>query len=218
VSELSRSVVVVGAGPGLGASLARRFAREGYRPVLLARDPHRLVDADLDAAGAVRLAADAADPAALRTALAAAVAEVGDPEVLLFNPSPTVEAPPSEVSPDDVLMGLRVVAVGAVVTTQAVLPAMLSAGHGSLLFTGSGAALRPWAPMVAVAMQKAALRAYVLALADEVAPRGVHAGLVTVQGVLGSRPELAPDAVAEHFWAAHSSPPEQWRADVQVTG
>lgn len=212
MAQLSRSVVVVGAGPGLGAAVARRFAREGYRPVLLARRPEQVDGLD----DAVRLAVDAGDPEALEAAFAQVRSAVGDPEVLVFNPSPTVLAPPSEVAPEDVLLGLRVVAVGAVVAAQAVLPAMREAGRGTLLFTGSGAALRPYPPMVAVAVQKAALRAYVLALADEVAPWGVHAGLVTVQGVLGSSPALEPDAVAEAFWTVHSQPAQLWDKELEI--
>lgn len=216
MGDLSPTVVVVGAGPGLGAAIARRFARERYRPVLLARDPARIEDPDL--ADALRVPVDAGDPNALRAALAQVSEVVGDPEVLVFNPSPTVLAPPSEVTVDDVLAGLRVVAAGAVVASQAMLPAMRAAGHGSLLFTGSGAALRPWPPMVAVAMQKAALRAYVLALADEAAPWGVHAGLVTIRGVLGSGPAYEPDAVAEQFWTLHTQPAGSWVLDLEISG
>lgn len=210
--------MVVGAGPGLGAAVARRFAREGFRPVLLARDPERGLDPALIAAGAVRIEADAGDPESLRRAFGQVTQRSGHPEVLVFNPSPTVLAPPSEVAVEDLLMGLRVVAGGAVVATQAVLPAMRAAARGTLLFTGSGAALRPYPPMVAVAVQKAALRAYVLALADEVAPWEVHAGLVTVQGVLGASPSLTPEAVAEQFWAVHAQPRPDWQSERLVTG
>ena len=76
-------------------------------------------------------------------------------------------------------------AVAAVTAAQEVLPAMRAAGRGTLLFTGSGVALKPWAPGAALGMQKAALRSYVFALADEVGPLGIHAATVTIQGVVG---------------------------------
>jgi NAD(P)-dependent dehydrogenase (short-subunit alcohol dehydrogenase family) len=209
---LSRSVVVVGAGPGLGAAIARRFAREGFVPVLLARDPDRVTGEDL--AHAVRLPTDAADPKTLAATFAQVRAAVGDPGVLVFNPSLSISGAPSEVEPDDVARGLALGAVAAVTSAHAVLPAMRAVGAGTLLFTGSGVALKPFAPMVALGMQKAALRSYVLALADEVGPLGIHAATVTIRGVLGSGPAFAPEAVAEHFWTLHAQPPAQWQTEV----
>ena len=213
---LTRTAVVVGAGPGLGLALARRFAREGYALALLARAPERLDLADLPAASTH--AVDLAD----RTALAAALADVrsrhGDPEVLLFNASATVMGLPSEVDPGAVAAALAVGVVAGVVCAQDVAPAMRAAGAGSLLFTGGGTALKPWAAGTAIGLQKSALRNYVLALHDEMAPLGVHAGMVTVHGMIAPGTPYAPDLIAEAFWSLHTQPRAEWAAEIDFFG
>ncbi len=218
MGELADIVVVVGAGPGMGLAIARRFAAGGVRPVLVARDPGRLEAPDLDALGAVRLSADVTDTTSLRAAFAQVRRSVGDPAVMVFNPSLGVPGTPTEVAPEVISAGLALGAVAAVTASQEVVPAMRGAGRGTLLFTGSGVAVTPWVGGVSLSMQKAALRSYALALAEEVAPEGVHAATVTIQGIVGSSPGLAPEAIAEHFWSLHTQPRESWQAEIVVTG
>ena len=186
--------------------------------MLVARDPAGIDAPDLDALGAVRLAADAADETSLREAFAQVRGQVGDPAVLVFNPSLGIPGLPSEVPPGDVARGLALGAVAAVTAAQEVLPAMRAAGRGTLLFTGSGVALKPWAPGAALGMQKAALRSYVFALADEVGPLGIHAATVTIRGVVGSAPAFEPTALAEHFWTLHAQPRDAWDTELLATG
>ena len=202
----------------MGLAVARRFAAGGLRPVLVARDPAGIDAADLDALGAVRLTADAADEASLRAVFAQVRALVGDPAVLVFNPSLGIPGLPSEVPPADVARGLALGAVAAVTAAQEVLPAMRAAGRGTLLFTGSGLSLKPWAPGAALGMQKAALRNYVFALADEVGPLGIHAATVTIKGVVGNGPAFQPEALAEHFWTLHTQPEGSWTTELLATG
>lgn len=218
MAELADIVVVVGAGPGMGLAIARRFAAGGVRPVLVARDPGRIDAPDLDALGAVRLSADVTDTTSLRAAFAQVRRSVGDPAVMVFNPSLGVPGTPTEVPPEVISTGLALGAVAAVTATQEVVPAMRAAGRGTLLFTGSAVALTPWVGGVSLSMQKAALRSYVLALAEEVAPDGVHAATVTIQGMVGSSPAFAPQALAEHFWTLHTQPRDSWQAELLATG
>ena len=218
MTDLAEAVVVVGAGPGMGLAVARRFAAGGLRPVLVAREPAGVDAPDLDVLGAVRLAADAADEASLRAVFAQVRALVGDPAVLVFNPSLGIPGLPSEVPPSDVARGLALGAVAAVTAAQEVLPAMRAAGRGTLLFTGSGVGIKPWSAGTALSMQKAALRSYVFALADEVGPLGIHAATVTIKGVVGSGPAFQPEALAEHFWTLHTQPRDAWTPELLATG
>ncbi len=218
MSELADVVVVVGAGPGMGLAVARRFAAEGFRPVLVARDPARIDAPDLEALGAVRLAADVADEGSLRAAFAQVRDLLGDPSVLVYNPSLMIPGLPTEVTPADIAHGFAVGVLGAVAAAQEVVPAMKAAGEGTLLFTGGGLGIKPWAPAAALGMQKAALRNYVLALADELSPLGIHAATVTIQGVVGSKPAFAPEALAEHYWTLHSQPQASWQPELLATG
>jgi NAD(P)-dependent dehydrogenase (short-subunit alcohol dehydrogenase family) len=220
---LSRSVVVVGAGPGLGAAVARRFAREGFRVGLLARSPDGIDPEGMDLAGPpVTVAADIADEPGLRAALADLRRQVGDPEVAVFNASVSVPGAPTELGYDATLAGLRVGLLGALVTAQELAPAMRADGRGAVLLTGSGVALRPPPTSSALAMQKAALRNLAYALAGELGPDGVHVATVTIRGGLapGSGTPFDPERVADVFWALYEDggePADRWRVEVEIT-
>jgi NAD(P)-dependent dehydrogenase (short-subunit alcohol dehydrogenase family) len=125
---------------------------------------------------------------------------------------------PTEVAPDAVAAALAVGVVAGVVCAQDLAPAMRTAGGGSLLFTGGGTALKPWAAGTAIGLQKAALRNYVLALHDELAPLGIHAGMVTVHGMIAPATAYDPDLIAEAFWGLHTQPRVEWAAEVDFTG
>ncbi len=215
MAELVDAVVVVGAGPGMGLAIGRRFAAEGYLPVFVVREGGTLETPDLDS---VVIGADASDEASLKAAFAHIRESVGDPAVMVFNPSAWVDGLPSEVTPNALAAGLRLGALGAVASSQAVLPAMRAAGRGTLLFTGSVAATNPSLTGVGLGMQKAAMRNYVLALAKEVGPHGIHAATITIQGSLGSAPGYEPEALAEHFWALHAQPRADWQPELLATG
>jgi len=196
-------VIVVGAGPGLGMALARRFAAGGFRPALLSRRPPETAAADLE--DAVLVAADVADPDALTRGIEAAVGQVGPVQALLFNPSVTLMGRPSQVDPAAAADALAVGAVGAITAAQAVLPHMRAQGRGTLLFTGGGTALKPWVDAVAIGLQKAALRNYALALAAELRSEPLRAGTITINGVIGSA-GFEPDLIAQTFWEWHLDP------------
>jgi len=196
---------VVGIGPGLGAALARRFAHEGYAVLGLARDPAKLA---LEPGVALR-AADAADAGGLAAALREGARAADDPvEVLLYNAYRAImaEGGASSLDPGALVEDFRVNVAGALAAAWAVLPGMLAAGRGTILFTGGGLALDPtgWLPAASLAIGKAGLRSLAFTLHAELAPRGVHAGTVTVAGMI--RPGTAFD------------PPGAFRAEIVFHG
>jgi short-subunit dehydrogenase len=216
------AVTIVGAGPGLGLAIARRFGREGARLALIARTPGNLdrLVADLSAHGvtAAGFPADIAEPHQLTAALSAARERFGDPAVLIFNPSVTVEGKPTEIDYDDLVQAFRIGVASLLVAVDAVVPAMRAAGHGTVLVTGSGLALRPFAPMSAIAVQKAAVRSLALSLAAELAPAGIHVATVTIQGVISRGTDFEPDLIAEHYWRLHQQLADSWESEVRFTG
>ncbi|MDP3417099.1 SDR family NAD(P)-dependent oxidoreductase [Falsiroseomonas sp.] len=207
---------ILGYGPGLGAALATRFASGGYRVVGLARDPAR------HAASGIELrAADAADPGSLTAALDAPV------DVLICNAyRATMAAPgPSALPVAELAADFAVNVGGALAAAQAVLPGMRTAGRGSILFTGGGLALDPtgWLPAASLAIGKAGLRSLAQTLHAELAPAGIHAGTVTVAGMIApgtAPPGIAfhPARIAEAFWSLHQDPPGAFRAEIIFQG
>jgi len=211
--------VVVGAGPGMGMALARRFGRSSDSVALVARRPEALSSyvQELAALGvpAQGFPADVGDEGSLRAAFSAIRADLGDPDVLLYNASLNPPGLPLEVSVADVEASLRVGAVGALVAAQEVLPAMRARGSGSVLVTGGGLALAPWPGATALGMSKAAVRNLVQVLARDLEGTGVRAGTVTIRGIVGT-PGFDPDDIAERFWMLHTQAPASGEVEVFI--
>ena len=212
------TVVVVAAGPGLGRAVARRFAREGAIIGLIARSTDHLAElaAELRAAGATVAAAacDVADPVTLRQAFVTLRELVGDPTVLVFNASEYVEGRPAEVSYEAFMHGVYVGVGAALVSVQEVVPAMRSAGRGTLLLTGSVAAEKPSVSAATVGVAKAALRNLGLSLHKELGPDGIQAVTVTIRGVLQGPNALDVDEIADYYWVLHTQPRASWTPEV----
>jgi len=213
--------VVVAAGPGLGRSVALRFGREGADVALVARSADRLepLADEVRALGvrALAVSADVADASSLRQGLAAVRRTLGDPTVAVYNGSEYVEGTPTTVAYDAFVHCLLVGIGGALVTVQAVVPAMRAAGRGTVLLTGSEAALRPYAGAAAVGVAKAGLRSLALSAAAELTSSGVQVATVTVRGRLKAGTRFDPDLVADHYWALHRRRREEWEPELVLT-
>jgi NAD(P)-dependent dehydrogenase (short-subunit alcohol dehydrogenase family) len=213
-STTSRSVVVVGAGPGMGAAIARRFAREGFRVGLLSRrlstlDP--LVEEFVSLGVEVHAAAgDVSYAESLRTGMAELTSALGIPDVLVYNVSVPAPGRVSMLDPVQFLASMATNAGGFITTVQTVLQAMRERGSGTILLTGSGAALNPWPDGSAVSAGKAAQRNLLHSLAKEVSGDGVHACTVTIKGLVLPGTAFDPDLIAEEFWTLHCQPPGEW--------
>ncbi|HZB50774.1 MAG TPA: SDR family NAD(P)-dependent oxidoreductase [Mycobacteriales bacterium] len=214
--------VIVGAGPGLGLAVARRFAREGAAVALVARNAQRLagmVEELRDTAGsgssAAAFVADAGDPAQLRAALGSVRSALGEPTVLVHHLSVPVAGTPTTMSYEEFHAGLAGGVGALLVAAQELVPAMRGAGRGTVLVTGGGLALSPSAAYAGLAAQKAAVRSLALSLAQEVAPDGVHVATVTVQGIIQPGGHYDPDRIAEVYWALHTEPRDEWRTEVR---
>jgi len=214
-----RAAVVVGAGPGMGAAIARRFRQEGYAVGLVARHPDRLraLAAGIAPDGVAVAAADVGDEGGLRAALGDLAAALGDPAVLVFNPSLHVPGPPTDTAYGDYVGAFRVGTAGLLVCAQAVAPAMRAARRGTILATGSTVARYPSAEFGTLSMEKAALRVLTLSLADELEPDGVHVAMVTINGTVG-RPGFEPDRIAARYWALHEQDRDRWDREVVHDG
>jgi len=213
------SAVIVGAGPGIGLAVARRFAREGYAVALLARRQEALdgyvIELLAEHDVAVGVAADAGDPASLEAAWCTVVAELGDPEVLVYNAMAARPlGPPTTVDLDDLAAALDVNVSGALLAATLAAPAMRAAGRGTILFTGGGLALEPMAAASILSIGKAGLRSLAFCLAQELAPEGVHVATVTVSGRVEPGTHFDPDRIADEYWRLHAEPREAWTTEL----
>lgn len=209
-------IAIVGAGDGLGASIARVFGKHGFRVALLARSQHRL-DAlatqlkteGIEAAG---FTVDVMDRPSLATAFARVKERFGAVDVLEY--SPAVSTPgtvldmvtPLQVTPENLQPQLDFYLNGAVAAAAQVLPEMLETGAGTLLFTTGGGSVSPIPMMGNVNAASAALRNWVLNLNQELADKGVYAVHVAIGVWLGSGdPHDEPAAVAERYWDLYTA-------------
>ncbi len=220
--------LIIGAGAGLSASLARRFAREGLAVALAAR-----TTADLEPlateTGASLHECDAADLAQVR-ALFAGLDTGQDggeaPDVLVYNPSRRVRGPLVELDPEEVARAVQVTATGAFFAAQEAAKRMLPRGHGAILLTGASAGVKGYAQSAPFAMGKFALRGLAQSMARELHPKGIHVGHVVIDGGIrtpgraepAERPDsmLDPDAIAASYWDLLSQDRSAWAWEIEL--
>ncbi|KAK9806207.1 hypothetical protein WJX72_005341 [[Myrmecia] bisecta] len=232
---LAKTAVVVGVGPGLGAAVARRFGKEGYKVAVLSRDLQKLqpVVQQIEQEGGQALAVpcDAGKPEDVQRAFKQINDTLGPAEVLVYNAGPGFAWPPPgvlDVKPEDLASAFAIGTTGALVAAQQVLPAMLEAKKGTILFTGATASLRGGPKFIRLACPKFALRALAQSIAREVQPQGVHVAHVIVDGQIylptsrdrfPDRPTetfLDPDAMADTYWHLHQQHPTSWTHELDL--
>ncbi|CAB4933585.1 unannotated protein [freshwater metagenome] len=213
-------VVVVGAGPGVSGSVARRFAEEGYDVALLGQD-QEVIDAlvpDLEARGATvgHAFADVTDEQAARDAVRRFGDHTGRIDVLHFNPSAFREKDPLQLTVDELLEDVAL-GVGALLTVVQAARTYLSSG-ARISVTGSMAADEPWEGAASLGVQKAGVRNLVHSLDKTLAPDGIRAVSVTVRGALAREGAFTPDRVADAIWAAVARDDDGWTSEVTYSG
>ena len=202
--------IIAGVGPAVGAAVARRFAREGFRLAMIARDENRLADiaSPILAAGgmAAVYSADLSDHTAVKRVIHAIIADHGHPSVLVWNAALWDEIPAIALDPAAFDHQLRLGLTGALTAVQAAVPAMTAAGGGSILMTGGGLALAPQygGAVPGLTAVKSALRGFVHASAPAFAALGLRLGTVTIAGQVAPDTAFDPDRIAEAFWTLHS--------------
>ncbi|MGF1454969.1 MAG: SDR family NAD(P)-dependent oxidoreductase [Alphaproteobacteria bacterium] len=228
-------VLGVGASRGLGAALARRFARGGHHVIVSGRTKDkldRIVDEIRDAAGSAEARTADVTVEADMEALFAHAETVGPLGAVLYNAGNNAIISFDDLDADTFETFWRICCLGGFHTAKAALPRLEAHGGGSLLFTGASASLRGKARFAHFASAKAALRNLAQALAREYGPRGIHVGHVIVDGVidgdmvrsrfgeyldrLGADGTLNPDEIAEAFWHLHTQHRSAWTHELDV--
>lgn len=199
-------IAILGAGPGIGLAVARRFGKEGFEVALVARNHDRLAELTRTlAADGVQAAAHPADLAD-EAALGAALARIGPVDVLVHNGVGTGEArtPVLDVTRRSAQDAIDGAVLGAVTAVRAVLPGMLERGSGTLLFTSGISAVHPLPFLGNIGIAAAGLRNYALSLAEALRDRGVHVGHVPIAAAVTPDSPASPEIVADTHWSLHT--------------
>lgn len=214
------AVIIIGTGPGIGTSVARRFGTAGLRVGLVARAQASIAAtrAALAAAGveAVGVTADAAQESQLTAALDVLVGQLGIPEVLVYNAGLVQQDRPGELSYERHFAAYAVNVLGALTSAAHLAPAMAEAGGGTIVITGGMPEPEP--AVTSLSLGKAGVRALTKLLARQYGPSGIHVATVTVGGAVAPGSQFDPDRIAEQYWRLHAQPRPAWEHEVVFTG
>jgi len=217
--------LIVGAGAGLSASLARVFTDKDLRVSLAARTPSDL-DSLCNETGAQAYACDASSRDDVAALFGSLESHGGLPDVVVYNPSARVRGPFVEVDAEQVEKALMVTAYGAFLVAQAAARTMLPKNHGAILFTGASAGVKGYPQSASFAMGKFALRGLAQSMARELHPQGIHIGHFVIDGGIRNpgrteapdRPDsmLDPDSIAQSYWDLLNQDRSSWAWEVEL--
>ncbi len=233
--ERNEVAVIVGAGPGLGCALGRRFARAEMHVALAARDAEKLDTLAFECSGIGHrgraYACDATQEAAVEELFGRVASELGEPDLVVYNAGAFVPRGIVETSAEEFERCWRVGCLGGFLVGRAAARAMTarrSPGAGTILFTGATASLRGAAGFHNLAVGKFGLRALAQSMARELQPRGIHVAHVVIDGRIrargtvettGGAPDdatLDPDAIAEAYYQLHRQPRSAWTQELDL--
>lgn len=219
---------VVGIGPGNGATIARRFAHEGYRVALLSRSTALSGKLAGELGDARAYACDASDTESVKTAFEQVRRDLGEVDVLAYNAGSGTWGNIEDVTAADLESAWRVNVLGAFAAVRAVIPAMKKRGAGSIVFIGATASRRGSARAAAFAQAKAAQRAFAESSARYLWPSGIHVALVIIDGIVDlprtrermpDKPDsffVKPDDVAATIWSLTQQARSAWSFEVEA--
>jgi short-subunit dehydrogenase len=219
------SALIVGAGAGLSASLARAFVKEGMSVALAARSAAKLAEF-VQATGARAFNCDAAKRDEVEKLFADLDAAKLTPDVVVYNASARARGSFVELDAAEVEKSLAITAYGGFLVAQAAAKRMLPRGHGAILFTGASASVKGYAQSAPFAMAKFALRGLAQSMARELAPQGIHVAHFVIDGGIKSarraeppdKPDslLDPDAIAATYLAVLNQPRSAWTHELEL--
>lgn len=220
-----RTALIVGAGAGISASVARALSAAGLKVGLAARDVAKLGPLAAET-GAETFSADATDPDAVERLFADADTRIGEPDVVIYNASGRVRGAIAELDPAEVERSIAVSGYGGFLVVREAARRMAPRGAGAILLTGATASVKGFALSAPFAMGKFALRGLAQSAARELAPKGIHVAHFIIDGAVRSatrpdpadRPDstLDPDAIAQSYVDVLRQPRNAWTWEVEL--
>ena len=224
-SPTYKTALIVGAGRGLSASVARLFASEGLQVALAARDSAKLAPLCAET-GAKAFACDAVEADQVSRVFSDVETAIGSPDVVVYNASARARGPVAELVPAEVERAIMVSAFGGFLVAREAASRMVPKGHGAILFTGASASVKGYPLSAAFAMGKFALRGLAQSMARELAPQGIHIAHFVIDGGIrnpgrvepADRPDsmLDPDAIAASYLNVLRQPRSAWAWEMEL--
>jgi NAD(P)-dependent dehydrogenase (short-subunit alcohol dehydrogenase family) len=222
------TALIVGAGPGLSASLARLFKKEGMKVALAARDTGKLDGLVKEIAGRA-YQCDAIIPKDVEELFNSVARDIGEPNLVVYNASRRVRGPITEIDPEEVLNAILVTCYAGFLVGQAAAKRMVPAGKGTILFTGASASIKGFPNSASFAMGKMGLTGLVQSMARELQPQNIHVAQVVIDGGISEAtrdPErlksrgpdgwLDPDAIAQTYLNLHRQHRSAWASYIEL--
>ena len=224
----SEVALIVGSGPGLSASLARLFAKEGMHVALASRDTKKLESLVKEISGRA-YACDASVPEDVDRLFDSLAKDAGEPNLVVYNASGRVRGPLTDLEPEAVRSTILITCYGGFLVGQAADKRMIKAGRGTILFTGASASVKGYANSAAFAMGKMGLTGLVQSMARELQPQNIHVAQVVIDGGIydpAKHPERAtsrgpdgnldPDAIAQTYLHLHRQHRSSWASHIEL--
>ena len=215
-----KAVLIVGAGSGLSASLARAFNSKGMKIVLAARNIDKL-DSLKKEIDALVFKCDSTENKSVQNLFLQTDSIIGTPEIVIYNPSLRIVKPFIEYDPDEMLQSIKVNSYGAFLVAHESVKRMLKLGKGNIFFTGSSASVKGFAKSASFAMGKFGLRGLAQSLARELHPQNIHIGHFVIDGGIGKEPVgnyqmIHPDEIAKQYLNFYLQNKKAWSWEIEI--
>ena len=215
-----KAVLIVGAGSGLSASLARAFNSKGMKIVLAARNIDKLdnLKKEIDA---LVFKCDSTENKSVQNLFLQTDSIIGTPEIVIYNPSLRIVKPFIEYNPDEMLQSIKVNSYGAFLVAHESVKRMLKIGKGNIFFTGSSASVKGFDKSASFAMGKFGLRGLAQSLARELHPQNIHIGHFVIDGGIGKEPVgnyqmIHPDEIAKQYLNFYLQDKKAWSWEIEI--
>ena len=223
---MKKTALIIGAGPGLSASLSRLCKSQGMKVALAARNIEKLESLSEETNASLH-PCDASDIKSVRKLFSAIDKEMGTPDLVVYNPSARIRGPIQELDPQATKKALEITSFGAFLVAQQATQRMLIKGSGSIFFTGASAGVKGYANSSVFAMGKFALRGLAQSLARELHPKNIHIAHFVIDGGIRSNNRLErvgngednmldPDAIAETYLQFHNQHKSAWAWETEL--
>jgi len=223
---MSESVLIVGAGTGLSASLARLCNSNGMKVVLAARNIKKL-DNLKEEINAETLSCDAGNIKSVHSLFQLIDKSIGTPNLVIYNPSVRIKGSVIDLDAEEARSAINITCFGAFLVAQQAAKRMLSRGSGSIFFTGASAGVKGFANSSVFAMGKFGLRGLAQSLARELHPKNIHIGHFVIDGGIQSKNNITnqflekdnmldPDAIAKSYLEFHRQDRSAWAWEIEL--